>query len=359
MKAAPAIARWRLHNQHIGRATLKSPADVVHSLGAVQAQDYLGSLWAIGLRMRGATEAIVERAIEERSIVRTWPLRGTLHFVAATDVHWMIELLAPRVVAKNARRLKQTFDLDESVYKQSRKLLELALRGGGRMSRPALYAMLDEAGIATANQRGLHILWWHAHEGLICLGPRAGKQQTFVLLDEWVPHGVKLNREQALAELGRRYFLDHGPATAQDFAWWSGLAPADVTAAVEMIEPQLVADEIDGKEYWRASAPMPRKSSQLVHLLPAFDEYTVAYKDRSDVLSAAHASRSESGHGIFFPPIVVDGRIAGTWSRTIKKNSVAVKPKLFGKLGAREMSAFKTAAGRYADFLGLSLADRT
>lgn len=358
MKDIAAAARRRLYNQHIGRTAFKRPADVVHWLGAVQAQDYLGSLWAIGLRMRGATEATIERAIEEKTIVRTWPLRGTLHFVAAADVHWMLKLLTPRVVAKHVRRLKQEYDLDEAVYNRTRRILERALRGGGRLSRPALYALLDKAGIATANQRGLHIVWYHAQEGLICLGPREGKQQTFVLLDEWVPDGLQLSREQGLAEIARRYFTSHGPATVQDFTWWSGLAPADVAAAMEMVTPGLVSEVLDSKTYWFTAASA-RKASRSVHLLPPFDEYTVAYKDRSAVLSAERSSRADSGHGIFFPSLVVDGKIAGTWSRTLKKQSVVIRPKLFGKLNARDMRAFDVAAGKYAEFLGMPANNRS
>lgn len=284
----------------------------VRWFGAVQAQDYLGSLWAVGLRTRAATQAQVEQAIADRAIVRTWPLRGTLHFVAAEDVRWMLELLTGRILARNARRLKQEFGIDSALIARSRKALESALRGGNCLSRAELYRRLNGAGIATDGSRGLHLLWWHAHEGLICVGPRAGKQQTFVLLNEWLPPARKLSREEALAELARRYFMSHGPATLQDFAWWSGLAPADAMASLEMIKTELLATTAEQRTYWYAPTASGRRQSRSCHLLPAFDEYTVAYNDRSAALSDEDASRPESGHGIFYPTIVIDGQIAGT-----------------------------------------------
>ena len=138
------IARLRLHNQRISGATFKRPADAIAWLGAVQAQDYLGGLWAVGLRMRNAVEADIERALADRTIIRTWPMRGTLHFVAAADARWMLELLTPRVVASNAKCLLRQFDLDEAVFARSKDLFERALQGGKQLTRNAMYKVLEE-----------------------------------------------------------------------------------------------------------------------------------------------------------------------------------------------------------------------
>ena len=347
------LAAQRLRQQRIGHNPFARPADAVRWFGAVQAQDYLGSLWAIGLRTRGATEAAVERAIAERSIVRTWPLRGTLHFVAAEDARWMLELCAPRTLARNAARLKKEHGLDSRLIARSREILLDALRGGVCMPRPEVYRQLEGARIKTGGSRGLHLLWWHAHEGLLCLGPRAGKQQTFVLMDEWLPPTPPRSREESLAELARRYFTSHGPATVRDFAWWSGLAAADAALALEMVESELLATTLEKRRYWQSPGVATTRASRGSHLLPAYDEYTVAYQDRGAVLSSEFAARADSGHGIFHPPIVIDGQIAGTWSRALGKKSVTITCRLFAPVDRRQSQALAAAARRYADFLGL------
>lgn len=321
--------------------------------GAVQAQDYLGSLWAVGLRTRSATESSIEQAIAERSIVRTWPLRGTLHFVAAEDARWMLNLCAPRTLARNAARLEKEHGIDGQLVARTRDVLLEALRGGVCMPRPAVYRRLEEARIETGGSRGLHLLWWHAHEGLLCLGPRAGKQQTFALLDEWLPPAPPRSREDSLAELARRYFTSHGPATVRDFAWWSGLAAADAALALQRVESELQAVSVDKQTYWQAPVAAATRASRGCHLLPAYDEYTVAYQDRGAVLASDIAARDDSGHGIFHPPIVIDGQIAGTWSRTLGPNSVTITCRLFAPVDRRQSQAIAAAAQRYADFLGL------
>jgi winged helix DNA-binding protein len=348
------ISRHRLHNQHIAGAAFEKPSDAVGWLGAVQAQDYLGALWAVGLRTQNATEADIERAIADKAIVRTWPLRGTLHFVAAADVRWMLELLTPRVVAGDTRRLQQQFDLDEAIFARSRKVIVRALRGGQQLSRKAIYQALEAAGISAAGQRGLHILQRLAQEGVICFGARIGKQQTFALLDEWVPNVKRMERDEALAELARRYFTSHGPATAQDFTWWSGLAATEALAGLEMVKPHLVQEVIDGQTYWfPSSLPTAKEAAPTAYLLPAYDEYTVAYKDRSAVLSPLHARRADAGYGISRPTMVIHGQVVGTWKRILKKGSVVITPSPFTSLTKAEQHAFTLAARQYGAFLGL------
>jgi hypothetical protein len=206
------IAQYRLLNQRIADSQWQQPHQAVSWLGAVQAQDYLGSLSAVGARTQGATEKTIEQAIADRAIVRTWPMRGTLHFVAASDVRWMLALLTPRILARSKRRF-QELELDDAVLARSEELLEKALQGGKQLQRDEIYRLLEQANISTASQRGYHILWRAAQQGHICLGPRSGKQQTFALLEEWVPTARPLAREEALVELTSRYFTSHGPAT--------------------------------------------------------------------------------------------------------------------------------------------------
>lgn len=349
------LAALRLSNQRIADPPSAMPGDVVSWLGAVQAQDYLGALWAVGLRS-GTTEADVERALAERSIVRTWPMRGTLHFVAAADVRWMLELMTPRVIARNRLRLRREFEIDDAVIGRSRDVLIQALHGGRQLTRDAMYEVLEAENISAKGQRGLHILWWLAQEGVLCFGAREGKQQTFVLLDEWVPGAKRLEKDEALAELARRYFTSHGPATLQDFTWWSGLTVADAKTGLDMAGPHLLSEMVGDQTFWfPPTAAIKKEKSPAVHLLPPYDEYTVAYKDRSAVLDLAHARRMATGNGIFFPILVIDGRVMGTWKRTLKKGEVVIAPSLFSPLSKSQARALSLPACRYGTFLGLDI----
>lgn len=222
-EASPDLTAHRLQRLGLAEPVFDTPEALVSWLGAVQAQDWYGSPWAVGSRMQDATGATIEQAIADGSIVRTWPMRGTLHFVAPADVRWMLQLLASRVVAANRARIERDFGLDEATLKRSRKIVEKALRGGQPVARGELYAALDAGGIDSARMCGIHVTGWLAHHGVICGGPRVGRQPTFVLLDAWVAPTPPKTRDEALHALALRYFHSHGPATAQDLAWWSGL----------------------------------------------------------------------------------------------------------------------------------------
>ena len=338
------IAQRRLRTQRLTGPGFAAPADVVRWFGAVQAQDYYGALWAVGQRCANATEASVEQAIADRAIVRTWPLRGTLHFVAAEDVGWMMQHLAPQLAERTRRRFLP-FGLDHRVFVRCASTIVKALEGGRQLSRQQVYQRLERAGIRTAG-RGLHILWQMAHEGLICFGTREGKQHTFVLLEEWVPKATRLDRDEALAELARRYFTSHGPATLQDFTWWSGLPVADARRGVEAARVKA--------PHLAPTHPAPRTSSARPShhavLLPPYDEYTVAYKDRSAALDPKHAAATRNG--IFSPTILIDGRIAGTWTRRLTKDAVEVGLKPFAPLRGARARSVAAAAARYGRFLG-------
>jgi hypothetical protein len=348
------IAHGRLYNQKIGGMQFDTPAEVVAWLGAIQAQDYTGALWAVGLRTHEATEAAVEQAIAERQIIRTWPMRGTLHFVAPADVRWMLKLLTPRVLANSARRHAQ-LELDQAIFAQSQDLFVKALEGGKHLTRTEMMNMLEQAGIASANQRGYHILGWAAQTGLICFGPLQGKQQTFVLLDEWVAPGKNLARDESLAEVALRYFTGHGPATLRDFLWWTGLAAADARAGLEMVKAQLAQEQVADQTYWMGpTMPASEEPMPAAHLLPGFDEYLLGYTNRSAVLDPIHNQRIQPGkNGMFSPTVVIDGRVAGTWKRTVKKNEVVITSTPFNPFNTDQQQMVVRAAEQYGQFLGL------
>ena len=346
------IARLRLANQQIALHPGKTPGDVVAALGAVQAQDYRSALWAIGLRLPAATEADVERAVADRTIVRTWPMRGTLHFVRATDVRWMLGLLASRAVARSAYRRRQ-LGLEDTDIVRGRHVLVEALQGGRQRTRPEMMDALQCAGIETVEQRGNHIVRALAQEGLICLATHRGAQPTFALLSEWVPDARALDRDEALCELARRYFAGHGPATLQDLLWWSGLTTAEALSAVELAGHDLARYTVGDTVYWMPPAlPDLPPVATAVHLLPAFDEYLLGYRDRSAVLDADAGRRVvPGGNGMFLPIIVVNGRVAGTWKASRSKHAVAVARDLFSSLAATESRALDTAVEEYARFV--------
>ena len=217
--------------------------------------------------------------------------------------------------------------------------------------------VLEETDISTKGQRGYHILGWAAQNGLICFGPRQGKQHTFVLLDEWLPDGKTLSREEALAELTHRYFTGHGPATIEDFIWWSGLPAADARAGLEMVKSQLAHEQLDDQLYWFSpSPPTPQAATPTACLLPGFDEYLLGYKDRSAVLDPAHAANVvPGGNGMFKPLIVLDGRVVGTWQRTFKKEKVIITLSPFDTLNTVETQAVAAAAQNYGTYIGLPI----
>lgn len=346
-----AIARRRLRAQLLIGSALERPVDVVRWMGAVQAQDYPGSLWAIGLRMGRAIERQVEQAVADRSIVRTWPLRGTLHFTAASDVRWLLEHLTPRVRAAHARREERDFGLDRAALRQSRRIVERVLQDGRPLSRPAMYAALERAGVSTAGQRGYHILWWLAQESVICLGPRDGKQPTFVLLDAWVPPSARPGREEALAELARRYFSSHGPATVPDFAWWSGLTQTEAIRAISAVKEHLVEERLGGTPHWFSPVSGTVSSTRTAFLLPPWDEYTVAYRDRGGILRPEHASRQTRSENVLSPTLIIGGQVVGTWTRSLAGDSVQITLRPFEKLSEGDRVKIARAAKRYGAFL--------
>lgn len=343
------LTRKRLFNQRVWGKPFSTPAQVVRHLGAIQAQDYRGGLWAVGVRAGEARESTVEQALANRSIVRTWPMRGTLHLVAAEDVRWMLALLAPRVLARAAGRYRE-LELEPALFTRSRRLFEKALHGGGQRTRDEMYRLLDEAGIPSAGQRGIHILQRLALDGILCFGPRRGKQQTFVLLEEWIPPARLRSREEALADLALRYFNSHGPATLKDFSWWAGLSPTDARNGQEFSARQLTHASAGGEDYWGPrDGPANTKKNPAAILLPPFDEFLVAYKDRSAALERAHGRHLPS---LLSPTIVVKGRIIGTWRKNSGNDGVVITPRFFDRPERGEMHSVEAAARRYGAYLG-------
>jgi hypothetical protein len=348
------IINYRLLSQHIVHSNCLTPFDVVSSMSAIQAQDYLSALWAVGLRLPSATEEDIEKEIEKRNIVRTWPMRGTLHFVAANDIRWMLRLLTPHVLNRSIANYKQE-GLDDTVFKKCIKIVEKALQGEKALTRDGLYTALNAAKITTAGQRGLHIIGYLAQKEVICFGVRDGKQQTFVLLDEWLPGAKHIDREEALAIVTKKYFLSRGPATVNDFMTWSGLQEKDVKTGLDIVSTELSQATVKDKLYWFSKELRDHKILGVKrYLLPAFDEFLKGYADRSLSLDDQYSSKFILKNGLFNPLIVEKGRVIGTWKRTFVKDKVVIEAKLFDKSKVKPPNII-VAAKQYAAFLGKSL----
>lgn len=346
------IPTHRLDRQLISRQRFSAPAEVVAWLGGMQAQDYLAALWALGLRTPQATQAAVEAAIADGSVIRTHLFRGTWQYVARGDVRWMLALVGARVIAAGASRYRQ-LALDARTLERCRELFTAALEGGRQLTRKEMGDVLARGGITAMSTRLLHVLGHAELAGVICSGGRRGKQATYALLDDRVPPARAKARDEALAALAARYFQSRGPATDRDLAWWTGLTLADAREAIQLVRTDLIAERVDGETYWMADGSVVSRRSPSAHLLPAFDEYLIGYQERGALLDPAHVRKVNAGGGILSPVALVDGRVIGIWKRTLGKDAVAIAVRPFGRVGRGEREAVAKAAERYARFLGL------
>lgn len=346
------IAYKRLFNQRLLNSKFKNAEEVVSWLGAVQSQEYDGGKWGIGLRIPGSTEKDIEKSIVDRKIVRTWPMRGTIHFVTAADVHWWVKLLAPRINKRLASYYKK-LELTEEVFSKTRKILEKEMHGGNQLTRPEIYKLFEDQKIRTKGMRGLFIIGHLAQDSIICGGVKKGKQPTFTLLDEWVPKKKMLEHDEALGEVTLRYFQSHGPATIQDFMGWSALNMSEVKIGLEIMKDKIDNDTIDGRDFYFVGDNKVSKKPECAYLLGAYDEYTVAYKDRSDIIEKENVSKVFVANG-FYSMIVVDGNIVGSWRREVAKDKFIVQTKIFEKLTSSQMKLVEKEAKHFCDFFGVN-----
>ncbi|MFI5412394.1 MAG: winged helix DNA-binding domain-containing protein [Candidatus Micrarchaeales archaeon] len=362
------ITKYRLATQNIALAdATKSPEEVLSSFGAIQAQDYPASLWAIGLRCKeGTTVKDIENAIIKKKIARTWLMRGTLHFAASRDMHWMLNLFRPRLLHTAIMRDKH-LGLSDKVIERTKTLFYNALKKEKILTRKEMYKILDKGGVPSKNNLGYHMLYRAAWDGVICFGPYTDKEQTFVLLDDHIVERNELSEEQANAELALRYFSSHGPATLKDYVWWSGLTVKDARLGIEKNTSKLNEEVILGNTYYMPKRMPKINDAHSVHLLPAFDEYLVSYADRNAMLGDPKMQKAIKrmiqtqkltvihSNGIFSPVIVVDGAVVGTWKRKIDKGKLVVAFTPYVKISKDDMRLAKEETERYGRFLGMEV----
>ncbi len=352
--AGSDIAIMRLGNQRIGGSDFGAPEEVVGWMGAMQAQDYGMAKWGIGVRLPGATDAVIEAAINDGKILRTHLLRPTWHLVAAEDLRWMMDLTGPRLRgALNANNNR--LGLTEAVLGKCNKIIAKSL-SERHMTRKELMSVLQQHKIATDDLRSSHIMYRAEIDGVVCSGARVGKENSYALFEDRVRPSKITDRNEAVGELFIRYMVSHGPATLHDFVWWSGLNLGDARMGLEMNKSFLESISNEGKTWWFQGGVVPAGlKKNKVHLLPAFDEYMVSYKDRSASLHDDHFSNAISSNGIFRPIVVVDGKVVGVWKRSFVKGRVVIEPDYFEGVVLPTGVAMKKAAGCYGRFLGMKV----
>ena len=361
----------------------REPSAVVEWFGAMQAQDLASVSWSLGVRT-GASRVEVAEALADGTIVRTWPMRGTLHVVPGRDARWMVRHFAQRSLTQAGRR-RAALGFDEAIAERGCEVLAGCLADGA-VTRAECLVALTEAGIDTHGQRGYHLLWYAAARGLVCVGPNRGREQTFVLMDRWAAPGPMLERSDALAVLAERFVRSHGPVTVHDFARWADLTVTAARTAIAAVpgvlectigEQRMLLTEqlLDGV------GPPPRAADPMRHgpqaavslsdragaspgkrrarILPAralagFDELVLGYRDRSAQLDRGHERLIvPGGNGMFHSTLVLDGRVVGTWRRRELARRVAMEAHPFEPLAARAMARLDRALSEYADHLGL------
>lgn len=347
------LALWRMANLRLSGKRFETPVEVVQWLGAVQAQDFGPAKWSIGQRSDRVKETAVDAAFAKGDLLRTHVLRPTWHFVLPEDIRWMLELTGPRVTSKISGYQRQ-LGLDEALFKKANRLITRALRGSNFKTRKELGLVLNKSGIDAVGGPLAFIVMQAELSGLVCSGPVDGKQHTYALLDERAPSGPQLTNDEALADLTRRYFTSHGPATIKDFSWWSSLKVGDIRHGLEMIGSSLQSETIDGLTYWFKPPKSKRKvsSKPIVHLLQGYDEYIVGYTESKFLLNlASRAQGTLRDRPMYTGAVAVNGQVEGHWRRRVDRGAVVLDVALYEPFDDLRTAALQRATAEYAKFL--------
>ena len=345
------ISNARLINQKISIPEFNSALEVVRWMGAIQAQDYQMAKWAIGTRLSDPSDQKIESSFDKGDIIRVHVLRPTWHLIPAEDIFWMLRLTAPKIKSLSKSRHKE-LGLTEPVIRKTNSIIEKALSNGSELTREELSREFHKAKIKTDGNRLSHIMFCAELDGIVCSGAIKGNRQTYTLLSERVPRYKHLSKEESLAELAKRYLLSRSPATLQDFVWWSNLAVSEARQGMDSIKSDFSIETIGSVKYWfpNSFTPIALKKPS-VHLLPAYDEYLISYKDRSSSLSIINNKKTVSDNGIFRPPIVVNGQVAGLWKRIIQKNKVIISTEFFQPINKSTGKLIHERAKMFGKFL--------
>jgi hypothetical protein len=346
---ASEVLSLRLANHQLAGTDIKEPHKLVSWMGAMQAQDYSMAKWGIGARVPDITDGELDKAMDRGDIVRLHILRPTWHFVSKEDIYWMLHLSAPRLRAA-LRSTDKELELTEDLIAKTNSIIERGLEGRS-LTRQELNAIINEAGIASDNRRINHIMYHAELNGVACNGALQGKKQTYALLQEKVPKTTAaFDKDECLYKLAYKYFRSHGPATLQDFVWWSGLTTGEARQALELIKDHFTVEPIGEQRYIFHKESIPVKKPDLINLLPAFDEFIISYRDRKETLHPEHQKKIISSLGIFRPAIAKNGTIIGSWKKSSSKKGAAVNPEYFNPVDKSIEDMVKEASERFKSF---------
>jgi hypothetical protein len=350
----PFLEHSRLRYHNITEHQFPDAQPLIEYMGAVQAQDYPMAKWAIGVRLPSATNASVEAALDAGKLVRTHVLRPTWHIVSGRDVRWMLALTGQHIKSSSFSR-DRDLGIDAALYARTNDLIAKALEGRKNLTRAEVMTAIEKGGVETNASRAVHFMMNAELDAIVCNGVMRGKDQTYALMDEKVPKGLTLSREEAIAELAKRYFTSHAPATMHDFHWWSGLPMSDVRTGLESIKSHLQSFEHDGKTYFTPKDQATIMPQDSLFFLPAFDEYCVSYKSRDAVFRPEWQKEAITSNGIFKPIIVKNGQVIGIWKRTEKTKTVEVELRFFEKKNLPADAAIERSMAAFGAFLGKSV----
>jgi len=340
----------RSFNQQIAASGFSTAKEIAGWMGAVQAQDYNMVKWALGIRIHNSTETDINAEIDAGNIVRTHLLRPTWHFVSSDDIYWISDLTSSQVKSAVKFRDRQ-LGLTDSIIRKCNRLFTKTLRDGNHLTREELIEELIKAGIGADNNRAYHIFLRAELDGVICSGKQKNGKPTYAILEEWVPVKNRKYKDEALRELAVRYFTSRGPATVQDFSWWSGLTLGKSRLALELAGPDLISVTFKNMTYWFTDPVCkPSPVSKNAYLLPAFDEFLISYRDRTASLSMVHNKKTISNNGIFYPAVLLRGQIIGTWKRIIKENHIILTFNLFKDIRIDSDRILSKSISQYSKF---------
>ena len=345
------IPNLRLYNQQIIGSKFKTPKEIVGWMGAMQAQDFGMSKWAVGVRLPGATDQTIASAIDNGEIIRTHLMRPTWHLIVADDIYWMLELTVPQIKAIMKFRDK-VLELDPAIYEKTNFIIVNALQGSKHLSREELTVELEMANIPTDYNKVSHFLMRAEIELFVCSGKTINNKSTFALLSERVPLMKRFSREESASKLALSYFLSHGPATLQDFIWWSGLPISLSRQALESIKSKLVSATVENQTFWFSdSLSIPEPDRNTVFLLPAYDEFTISYRDRTASLPFEMHRKAISSNGIFRPIVVINGEVGGLWRKSTQKDKTRLEVNLFQPVSNALKNLIEEASVQYGNYL--------
>ncbi|MCC6462465.1 MAG: AlkZ family DNA glycosylase [Saprospiraceae bacterium] len=352
------VTRQRLLHQQLCGSGLRSAHELVRWFGAVQGQEYGPTKWGLGLRLPHLNEPDIEQELSAGRLLRTHLLRPTWHLVAAEDIRWLLQLTAPRVQQINAHMYRK-LNLDAALFQQCNQIIGKRLEGNRHCTREELADALRCEGLVFDGQAMVCVMMQAELEGLVCSGARCGLQFTYALLEERVPAAPEKSREEALQELSRRYFLSRGPATAYDFATWSGLTITDCKKAIAAWQPDLLRERIGEADFFHFAETAPAtQPAETLLLLPIYDEFIMGYKDKSHILEFNGGIRPAADLR-YTNMIVFDGQIIGSWRRDIRAKAIDVEYHFCRTAEAGHQALLEQALRRFEAFNGLPVQVKT